>query len=32
MIFFVRAGIHAAVKRAREQSLPTLIEAKNISI
>lgn len=27
-IFSVRAGIHAAVKRAREQSLPTLIEAK----
>lgn len=27
-IFSVRAGIHAAVKRAREQSLPTLIEAR----
>lgn len=27
-IFAVRAGIHAAVKRAREQQLPTLIEAK----
>jgi pyruvate dehydrogenase E1 component alpha subunit len=27
-IFAVRAGIHTAVQRAREQSLPTLIEAK----
>lgn len=27
-IFSVRAGMHAAVKRAREQSLPTLIEAR----
>ncbi len=27
-VFAVRAGIHAAVRRAREQHLPTLIEAK----
>ena len=27
-VFAVRAAIHAAAKRAREQSLPTLIEAK----
>lgn len=27
-IFSVRAGIHTAVKRARDQGLPTLIEAK----
>lgn len=27
-VFAVRASVHAAVKRAREQKLPTLIEAK----
>ena len=27
-VFAVRAGIHTAVRRAREQSLPTLIEAR----
>jgi pyruvate dehydrogenase E1 component alpha subunit len=27
-IFAVRAAVHSAVKRAREQKLPTLIEAK----
>jgi pyruvate dehydrogenase E1 component alpha subunit len=27
-VFAVRAGIHAAVRRAREQGLPTLVEAK----
>ncbi len=27
-VFAVRAAVHTAVRRAREQSLPTLIEAK----